>query len=139
MNAEREVRYLQNTYPGKTIIKLPENNPKEILCEIEPTASHPDWSEVVAMIDQSEPHYHRQTVETYRVESGTLTLILDGEEIVMNVGDEYTVTPPLVHFARGEATRVWVRSEPGWTPEDHILIQDYMKLSHSNDDIDNQY
>ena len=44
MNTARVIEKLQQQYPGKTIVKNNENNPTEIICEIEPTKKHPDYS-----------------------------------------------------------------------------------------------
>ncbi|KKR48351.1 MAG: hypothetical protein UU14_C0005G0083 [Candidatus Roizmanbacteria bacterium GW2011_GWB1_40_7] len=37
MNKQLVVSYLQKEYPKKNIICIPEENPNEIICEIDPT------------------------------------------------------------------------------------------------------
>ena len=39
----------------------------EILCEVEPTSNHQEYSFAIAVIDKSIPHYHKEIIETYKV------------------------------------------------------------------------
>ncbi len=121
MTEKDAISQLKNEYPGKTIIKIPEDNPTEIICEIEPTKRHSDYSKAIAAIKSSAPHYHLKAVEDYKVISGTLNLFVDYKQIVLQVGDSHTIMPNQVHSATGEFALVCVTSKPGWTPEDHIL------------------
>ncbi|MBI2592904.1 MAG: cupin domain-containing protein [Candidatus Colwellbacteria bacterium] len=122
MNSEEIIAILQKEFPGKNIIQLPLDNPSEIICEVEPTANHPEISSIIAVIDESKPHYHLKSTETYFIEKGELHLFVDGRKYLLREGDTYVVEPGRVHWAEGEATRVRVNSSPGWTQEDHILI-----------------
>lgn len=123
MNSEAIIEILKREFPGKNIILLPPDNPSEIICEIEPTADHQEVSSIIAFIDESGPHYHPRSTETYFVESGKLHLFVDGEEQILGEGKTFVVEPKKIHWAKGEATRVKVYSNPGWTQEDHILIK----------------
>lgn len=123
MNHENIIATLSEEFPGRSILALPPDNPREIICEIDSTDLHPDHSSAIAYIDSSESHYHLKSVETYIVEEGTLTLTVGGKEQVLEAGQEYTIQPPAIHSARGKATRVRVNSKPGWTLEDHILVK----------------
>jgi quercetin dioxygenase-like cupin family protein len=119
MNAEKIISHLEEEFPGKAIIAIPTENPKEILCELEKSEAH---SVTIAYIDQSVPHYHTQIKEKYQIEQGSLVLNEAGREIELKEGEEYAIYPPLIHSAKGKATRVRVTSTPKpWTPEDHIL------------------
>ena len=122
MNSEKIVRILASRYPGRNIVQLPPENPTEIICEVEPTSEHPDYSMAVAVIDKSEPHYHRVSTETYAVLRGRLTLKLANREVVLHPGVNYAISPNTVHSAEANAAWVRVTSRPGWTPEDHILV-----------------
>ncbi len=117
INRESIKKLLEDEFPGKTITMLP----SEIVCEIEPAKEHPSWSEAIAYIKKSEPHYHNKIVEKYTVEQGELTLVVDGIKDVLRKGEKLTINPPAVHFAYGDWVRVRVYTKPGWTPEDHIL------------------
>ena len=121
MNAKLEITRLKQKFPGKPIILLPVDNPSEIICEIESSNDHPEYSIATAVIDQSAPHHHLRSVETYKVERGQLILTENGIEMTLEEGDTHTIYPPTVHSARGNATVVKVKSEPGWTAQDHIL------------------
>lgn len=63
MNVKKVIGELQRKYPGKPILKNIEQNPTEILCEIEPTENHPDYSVTIAVIDKSILHYHKKITE----------------------------------------------------------------------------
>lgn len=121
MNVERVVAELQETYPQANILLLPKTQPREIVCEIDPGANHPQYSLAVAVIDKSEPHYHRNTVEIYRILKGQLKLYVNNEEHLMFEGQEYTVVPGTVHWAEGDETWVEVYTNPAWSPDDHHL------------------
>lgn len=122
MNIPKVISRLNNEYPGKNIIKNDEEHPTEIIREIEPTENHPEHSIAIAVIDQSLPHYHKKTVETYEVMEGELIVIVDGTEYKLNKDEKLIIKPESIHSARGNQTIVRVSSKPGWTFEDHILI-----------------
>ncbi|MBN2142225.1 hypothetical protein JW711_02745 [Candidatus Woesearchaeota archaeon] len=126
MEREKEtiVELLKREFPGKRIVVLKD----EIICEVKPTSEHPDWSEAIAYIRRSEPHHHQKTTEFYEVERGELSFFVDGVERrlvegAIGAGGGAVVKPPQAHYAVGDWTRVNVYSEPGWTPEDHLLLK----------------
>lgn len=123
MNVAQVIEHFQQSYPGKTIKKLPEANPTEIICEIDPTSDHPDYDVAVAAIKDSHPHYHRKTTEVYRILKGTIMLRAGDETVILHEGESYTIKPGTVHSARGDFTLLEVTSRPGWTVEDHIIVQ----------------
>ncbi len=123
MNTPQMLEDLKSEYPGKAIILNPPVNPTEILCEVEPTQEHPDYSVAIAIIDSSKPHYHQVTTETYELIKGNLTLNVDGISHVLKSGDTFTIKPGMKHYATGNQTWVKVTSNPGWTIFDHILIE----------------
>ncbi|MFA6501866.1 MAG: cupin domain-containing protein [Parachlamydiales bacterium] len=121
MNIQRIIDDLKIKYPSRNIIKNDESNSTEILCEIDPSKDHPDYSNAVAIIDKSKPHVHRKTTETYKIIKGKLILHIGDQSKELNEGDTYTIEPGNVHWAEGNETWVECYSEPGWTFEDHIL------------------
>lgn len=123
MDAKTIVDELTQLYPGKLIKQLPPDNPSEIVCEFDPKEAHPDFSVAVAIIDRSAPHFHKFTTEIYNVVRGTLVLHVDNEEYTMYEGQEFRVTPGRVHWATGDATWVEVYCSPGYTPDDHHLVE----------------
>jgi len=122
MNSKKIVEELKKKYPGKKIIKFPEDNPTEILCEIDPATNHPEKSVAIAIIDKSEPHYHKKTTETYKVIKGNLSVVIDGQKNKLEEGGSLSIKPRDIHYAIGDETWVKIYSEPGWIPEDHILV-----------------
>ena len=59
MNVKRIVSELKKKYPGKKILQ--NGDPvSEILCEVESTNKHKEYSLAVAVIDRSLPHFHKE-------------------------------------------------------------------------------
>ena len=114
---------MERMYPGKTVVMLPMKKPTELLCEVEPTQNHPNFSVAIAVIDKSNPHKHMVTEETYTVIRGELTLHANDETITLKRDESYTIEPGVVHWAEGDETWVECLSKPGWTKEDHILVK----------------
>ena len=123
MNVKKIIQKLSTKYPGKFILKNNEENPTEIVCEIKPTQDHPDYSIAMAIIDKSIPHYHKKTLEEYEVLKGTLTLFVGSKKIILNEGEKYTIPLNTIHHAEGHETWIKTTSRPGWTKEDHILVE----------------
>lgn len=123
MNAKKIVEELKSKYPNENIIKNDKDNPTEIICEIEPTSDHPKWSKAIAVIDRSMPHFHRKAKEEYTILKGNLTITKEGEDYQIPEGQSFIIMPMEVHSARGDNVRVECLSIPGWTFEDHILVE----------------
>jgi quercetin dioxygenase-like cupin family protein len=121
MDAQTVIKELEEKYPGKRIVCLPESSPSEIICEFDPPEDHPEWSMALAVIDKSQPHFHRKMTEVYSVVRGELKLFVGNEEYTMYEGQSWTILPGQVHWAEGDATWVEVYASPAWCQEDHIL------------------
>ncbi len=128
MNRTKIIEDLKKEYPGKKIILDPPNNPSEIICEINPTADHPEKSIALAVVGKSKPHYHKKSTEVYEAVKGTLIVYKEGKKYILKKGEKLTIEPRIVHHAEGDETWFLTYSEPGWTYEDHILI-DNSKLA----------
>lgn len=122
MNEKKIIDVLKKRYPGKKIVKNNEDKPTEIICEIDPTEDHPDYSVAIAVIDKSVPHYHRATTEEYEVLKGKLMILMKGKKTVLQEGYKLLIKPGVVHSATGEETWIKVYAKPGWKTEDHILV-----------------
>jgi len=124
MNIDLIINQFNFKYPEKLIIK--NSNYKavvtEILCEIEPTSKHSEYSFAVVVLDSSDLHYHKIITETYRITRGILKLFIDSKPIELNEGDTYRILPGQKHRAEGNETWFEITSNPGWTLEDHILV-----------------
>lgn len=129
MNINEVITQMKRTYPGKKIIITDPKNPGEVICEMEPTEAHPDWSEAIAVIDYTRLHYHRVLTETYEVLHGELDMVIQGKAQHMNTGTSITIHPNTRHKAFGQETWIRVSSKPGWTPKDHILVIDGKDVS----------
>ena len=108
-------------YPDKDVIALPEDEPTEIICEVDPTSEHPEYNVAIAAIEESAPHFHKRAEETYEVLEDELTLQVGDDTIHLKPGESHTIKPGIIHSALGNFTLVRVTSLPGWTQEDHIL------------------
>lgn len=123
MNATKVKEELARLYPNKSVFEgYTDAVTTEIICEIEPTSLHSDYSIAIAVIDKSKKHYHKFTEETYKIIKGELTLYVDDELIELKEGDTYTIQPGKVHWAEGNETWIECTSYPGWTFEDHIEV-----------------
>ncbi len=121
MNSDKIISQLRLQYPGKNIFSLPADNRTEIICEVEPSLNHPEYSLAIAIIDKSAPHFHCRSTETYKVLKGKLILIIEQKKISLKAGDKFIIKPGKVHAAIGKQTWVECISKPGWTRQDHIL------------------
>ena len=124
MNATEIIAELESLYPGRLIKRLPENDPLEVICEFDPTDSHPDWSRAVAVIDRSAPHFHQRIVVLYHVVKGELLLHVDNDQHKLYEGQQFTITPGQIHWAEGDGTWVEIYCTPGYSPDDHFLADD---------------
>lgn len=123
MNPKAVTSQLKQNYPHKSIFKNDANNPTEIICELEPTTDHPEYSKAIAVIDRSIPHYHTKTTETYTVIKGQLTVHVKDQTHQLKEGQSITIKPGNVHWAEGNEVWVECYSEPGWTPKDHKIVK----------------
>jgi len=124
MNVQNVVEELKKQYPGKNIILNPPDEPTEIICEIESGSLNPDRSVAVAVIDTTIKHYHRLAVEEYEVIKGELEVTKEGKTYYLGPGEKITLNPEEYHLARGKETWVKVTSEPAWTPQDQIAVEE---------------
>jgi len=122
MNIPGVIEELKKKHPGNKIFLSNRQNCTEVLCETDSAALHPSYSEVIAVIDKTDLHYHDGARETYKVLKGVLTLIVDGRTLVLNEGQSYTIEPGEKHEAKGAETWVSCKSKPGWKKSDHKII-----------------
>jgi mannose-6-phosphate isomerase-like protein (cupin superfamily) len=113
VNASKVISELQSQFPGKAIFPDHKKNPTEILCEVDPTSDHPEYSKAIAIIDRSIPHVHYETKETYKVLKGSLTVHISGIEYQLKEGESIVIEPNKIHWAEGKETWVECYSEPG--------------------------
>lgn len=124
MDIPKVIVKLKSKYQNKAIVLNPPEHPTEILCEIDPSSLHSDYSIAVAVIDQSRPHYHKKTEELYEVLQGDLTLTINGKDYPLKAGEQIKILPNQTHWAKGNSSWIKVTSHPGWTMQDHILVDE---------------
>ena len=90
MNVKRVLEELKRKYSNKKIIQNKDESGgiTEIICEIEPTTEHPEYSVAIAVIDKIQPHYHEETTEVYEIIKGKLRVFKDGNEFILEAGRE---------------------------------------------------
>jgi mannose-6-phosphate isomerase-like protein (cupin superfamily) len=121
--AERILAELQSKYPGKNCFDL-DGRAMHFVCEIEPTAEHTEYDRAVEVMIATRPHKHLKMTQHYTVLKGTLALHLDDQIITLHPNEQFIVEPNHVHWATSD-DECWVElySQPGWTKEDHILVE----------------
>ena len=122
--SERILAELRIAYPGKKAFDL-DGRGMHFVCEVEPTADHPEYDRAVEVIISSKPHMHKEMTQEYTILDGELTLYIGDKVVNLVEGDTYTITPETVHWAESEG-ECWLEiySRPGWTAEDHIPVSD---------------
>lgn len=119
--SKRIISFLNEKYPGKDAYDL-DGRGLHFVCEVEPVSEHPEYDRAVEVIIDSRPHKHLKMTQTYTIHSGSLELHVGDKEVHLNTGDTYVVEPGNVHWAKSDEAVVEIYSEPGWTKEDHIVV-----------------
>ncbi len=76
----------------------------------------------IADIEQSLPHSHKLTVETYTVVQGDIELVLDDVRSTLGVGDIARIDRGIVHSVRSlgdSAARITVTTIPEFSADDY--------------------
>ena len=102
-------------YPGFQIKVAPDQ--REMLAEV-------TGESAIAIIERSEPHFHREITETYRVLRATLLVACTGEGFVLQVGDSITINSSQIHHAKALGDPAWIEvlCEPAWRAIRHIVL-----------------
>lgn len=120
--SKRILSQLRAKYPGAYAFDL-DGRALHFVCEVEPTADHPEYDRAVEVMIKTLPHKHHKMTQYYRILSGALELHVDDKIIKLHEGDTYIIHPEEVHWATsGNECWAELRSEPGWTKEDHIVV-----------------
>lgn len=120
--SERIIKKLKAKYSNKAAYDL-DGRGFHFVCEVEPVSEHPKYDKAVEVIISSKPHKHLKMTQYYTIVSGTMEFHIGNKVIQLKAGEKYTVKPNNVHWAKSD-NECWVEiySEPGWTKEDHILV-----------------
>lgn len=83
------------------------------------------WSVALLEINDSPKHYHKVGKEVFVVVNGKLSIEIDGNYQILNVGESVTLLPGMVHHlksAQNSPVRVLCFNFPAFDPNDmHIL------------------
>lgn len=123
MDVKKVINELRTTYPDKKIVVNNDQNPTEIICEIEPASNNPDKSVAVAVVDKSVAHFHRLSTEEYEVIRGNLKVKKNGKVKLLHPGQRIRIKPGEYHSAKGKETWIRVTSSPAWSLDDHFLVK----------------
>jgi mannose-6-phosphate isomerase-like protein (cupin superfamily) len=115
LNLETYKGQLLEAYPGCHVKVAPDH--QEMVAEIRPEYA-------VAIIERSQPHFHQQTTEIYRVLKGTLLVSRAGQGFVLQQGEQITLEPGQIHQAVGLGQPAWIEviSNPPWCLDDHFVL-----------------
>ena len=106
---------LQSEYPN-ALFKVASDQ-REMVAEL-------SSERAIAIIERSQPHFHTEITETYRVLRGTLLMARAGMGFVLQVGDSITITPGQIHHAQAIADPAWIEvlCDPAWQADDHLVL-----------------
>lgn len=123
MTLNEVLDYFEKNYPNANVMKLPEDSPLEIICEIDPTSAHPSYSVAISAISSSRKHHHAIAMEEYEVLSGTVLIEVDGAIQTLYEHEKISIPAGKIHSATSTENYALVKvtSQPGWTEQDHIL------------------
>lgn len=116
MKKAQVIKKLEEKYPGKNIVLNNQENPTEIIAEIDP-----ENGKAIVVIDKSIAHFHKHTHERYLILKGELDIFINGKSHHLRKGDIFDIKPGEVHYAVGDETWIEETSNPPWSPKDHIL------------------
>ena len=122
MDANKIIEEIKREYPGKAIVLNPEDNPTEIICEIDPSSDHPESTVALVVVGKSKSHYHKKSTEIYETKKGVLTVYINGKKFVLNEGKKITIKPGEIHSVEGDEAWFLTYSKPGWRFDDHIIV-----------------
>ncbi len=101
--------------------------PAEVVYEITTKKNGLPFGIAVADIQQSQPHFHKHTIETYTLVQGDIEVILGTERRKLHVGEVLQIPPGKIHSARslGETpARITVTTIPEFSPDDYYPVSD---------------
>ena len=127
MNSQEIIKELKRLYPERNIILNDPDNPTEIICEVEPASWNPEKSVSIVIFDGKIKHPHDFRKETYEVLKGVLEMTKEGKSFFLTEGEKLTIGQDEFHMAKGDDTWVKVTSEPAWSPQPPLPIDEGTK------------
>ena len=120
--SKRILKELSLKYPNTSVYDL-DGRGLHFLSEVEPVSEHSEYDKAVEVIIDSKPHKHLKMTQHYTIITGSMELHIGDKVVILKNGDKYTIDPNQIHWAKSNG-ECWVEiySTPGWTKEDHILV-----------------
>jgi mannose-6-phosphate isomerase-like protein (cupin superfamily) len=134
---EEMIREFHGRYPGTELKLHPPEQPTVALC-IQFVAPDKSYSSMIALVGETEAHYHEHIRELHFVRKGRLQFEyrdLRGGPLGSNVigaACHHEVMPRVVHSYRAlddEPAEVHITSWPAWNIEDHHLSDIPLKIA----------
>jgi GrpB-like predicted nucleotidyltransferase (UPF0157 family) len=122
MDVQRITTELKNQFPHGNLVRIPDADPNEIICEVESGAQHPECSRAIAVVDKIDGNFTRRSTLRFAVLRGTLKLFPHGQLRVLNVGDTCQIEPYVFYWAEGNETWVEIYATPAWTIQDRRVV-----------------
>jgi quercetin dioxygenase-like cupin family protein len=98
------------------------DHPAEIVYEMTTHQHDLPFEIAIADVQQSDPHFHKVTMETYTVVQGDLEVRLDAESHLLHPGDVIRIAPSVIHSAkslRDTPARITVTTIPAFSMNDY--------------------
>jgi quercetin dioxygenase-like cupin family protein len=112
-------------YPGKRIVRIPEEDPKEAIVELGVLPGTKCGQAIAVIGESTGKHFHNKMIETYVLLDGELHVNVDGLVNILRVpGESICILPGRKHFAsvsNGKPATVLVLTVPPWTKADHHI------------------
>ena len=100
-------------------------NPEVIVYEVTTNKNRLPFGIAIVDVQQSRPHFHRLTLETYTVVQGDLDVSVNGQHHVLHPGDVIKIMPGVVHSARSltsSPARITVTTIPEFSVDDYYEV-----------------
>jgi hypothetical protein len=81
MDALRVAYELAREFPGARILNVSDNNPPELICELDSAPDHPEFNRTIAVIDRVPGNFNKKSTLSWRVLKGTLLLFPYGQKV----------------------------------------------------------
>ena len=120
MRVKEITKQIKGAYPEAHLVVTRKRGRRvtEMVAELGIQSTHPLQSDAIAIIEESDEHYHKKTKEIYFGIKGTTTVVVDSVEHKLREGESLTINPGQRHYATADKSWVKVTSTPPWDSND---------------------
>lgn len=124
MTLQEALNYFERRHPGASLIEIPEHSTSEVMCMIDPTEQHPNYSMAISAVSASQPHKHARSTVEYEVVEGAVLVDIEGRITTLYPREKITIQPGQVHSVSGieDYSLIKIVCQPGWQRDDHIFV-----------------